>query len=174
MAMCWRSLGNADRFKHFLDLAQERNPEDVTVLRLLGLQALDGNRLEAAESLLRKAVNANPSSYLANYALFLCLERRGKKDEAHLYKSRCAQLKRDLEGLPRILKALAAKPNDSSLRYQLGMFFLAHAKRAEGIQWLHRVLEEDPHHKLAHKALANYYKDNGQQALARKHQRLAR
>jgi Tfp pilus assembly protein PilF len=51
--------------------------------------------------------------------------------------------------------------------------FLRYRSREEGVSWLNSLLQYDPHHRAAHRALADYYSKVGETDLADQHQRAA-
>ena len=64
---------------------------------------------------------------------------------------------------------MAKEPQNADLRYQIGVILLKYESPEAGAGWLRSVLEFDPDHRLAHRALAEYYEQRDFTKLARTH-----
>ncbi len=58
---------------------------------------------------------------------------------------------------------------DPELRYDIGLTLLRYGSPPDGVKWLTTVLELDPRHQAAHRALAAYYESVGNRQLAAEH-----
>jgi tetratricopeptide (TPR) repeat protein len=92
----------------------------------------------------RRAVENNPTDYVARRNLAYSLQQAGRKREA----------------IAEYSKVLSAYPDDLASLYSVGMIRLASWIPGEGERDLLRVLKLAPTHSLAAKALGEYYIDN--------------
>jgi Tfp pilus assembly protein PilF len=53
------------------------------------------------------------------------------------------------------------------------MIFLRNGEPQKGLRWLGMALQQDPWHRPAHQALAEYYQETGRLDLAARHRQLA-
>jgi tetratricopeptide (TPR) repeat protein len=174
LAKCWRILGQLDRARPLLRRLVAREPTDAAVFAELGQLALAESHLAEAERWLRRSLQGNPNDYPTNYALFRCLQRQGKTEEAAKYQARSNQIARDFDRCQDILlQHLSKKPHDASLRSEMGVILIRRGQERAGVGWLQSALLEDPGHKPSHQALADYYQRQGQVDLAQKHRWLA-
>ena len=65
------------------------------------------------------------------------------------------------------------QPGNRALQVQAAETLLAVGKADEGLALLQRVLDREPTHAGAHRALADYYDKQGQPDRAKQHRRLA-
>jgi len=154
LAQSRRQLGQNDEARRLLDaLLGEREEADLLTER--GQLALDEGELDRAETWLRRAVRLAPHDRQANYALYRCLLRQGRK-EADEWRTRVARIDANLRRLDQLTRAVLKAPNDASLRCQVGLLFLENGEEREGVRWLTQALRLDPHCEAARRALADY------------------
>jgi tetratricopeptide (TPR) repeat protein len=166
-------LGRTDEARRLLDEWLSDNPDDAAALTEQGKLALEERHLEAAESLLRRAVKRAPSDPRANHTLYLCLIQRGKTSEAEQCQARFKQFTEDAKRLEDLSQQMKKRPEDPDLRCQIAEIFLRQNEEAEGERWLLTTLQTHPDHGPSHRVLANYYRQRGRNDLAELHQRLA-
>src|SRR5439155_5752259 len=82
LAQCRKGLGAPDAARQMLDDLLAEHPDYFPALIERGKLALDSSQLDLAERYFRDAVQRAPYDSRANYNLYLCLQRRGKKEEA--------------------------------------------------------------------------------------------
>lgn len=68
---------------------------------------------------------------------------------------------------------IRSKPDNVELRFKIGMSLMKYDNPQHGLGWLLSVLDLDPDHAAAHRALAGYYKRRGNKELAARHTRQA-
>ena len=128
-----------------------------------GLAELEAGRAREAEGWLRRAVRADPHNRIAHDALYRCLRRQGKEEDARQVRQQFDRLDAALKRLDFLLtRAVPAAPDDASLRCEAGLLFLHHGQEAEGVRWLWMALRCDPGHETARQELTAYYKRKGQ------------
>src|SRR5262249_5196915 len=81
LAQARHGLGAGAEAVRLLDAVLARQPGYAPALSLRGQIALERDQPEAAEALLRQAVERDPSDHQARYNLILCLHRNGKEGE---------------------------------------------------------------------------------------------
>jgi tetratricopeptide (TPR) repeat protein len=178
LARCWRQLGQCNEARQLLDelltgLPSKRADEDAAILSERGRIALDEAKPAEAEGYLRRAVAVAPYDRQANYNLYQCLQQQGQTDEAGQYRLALKRIDADLKRIDLVLKEVLKAPYNPSLRSEAGVIFLRNGETQKGLRWLNMALEQDPWHRPAHEALANYYQRTGRPDLAARHLQLA-
>jgi tetratricopeptide (TPR) repeat protein len=178
LGRCRRQLGQLDDARPLLDGLLARLPsntpdQDAAVLSERGRLALDEGKPAEAEGWLRQAVALAPSDRPAAYNLYHCLRQRGQTDEARQYQVKLERIDADLKRIDEVLKEVLQSPDDPCLRYEAGVIFLRNGETQKGLRWLSMALRQDPWHRPAHRALADYYQGTGQPDLAAHHRQLA-
>jgi Tfp pilus assembly protein PilF len=169
-------------------VAQGRNQEAAGVLsRLLQIEPenvkgrlaaaqleLDAGRKTAALEQAQSIVHACPYDVEARMLLATCLQACGMREEAQAEFRRADRSRQALQDMRLLWEAvLTDQPDDVEIRYQLGITIMEHNSPEAGASWLRSVLELDPHHLGAHRALAEYYERIESHDLARKHREMA-
>src|SRR5262249_31590097 len=96
LAQCRKGLGAADEARRLIDGLLSEHADYVPALVERGKLALDEGHVEEAEGFFRTAVQRAPYEPLANYNLYLCLQRRGKKEEARALAIKREQIEKDM------------------------------------------------------------------------------
>jgi tetratricopeptide (TPR) repeat protein len=169
LARCRRKLGDSGAAERLLEELAARAPSDAAVLLERGRVALERQHPEQAETWLREAVRLTPHDYQANYTLGLCLQQRGKREEAAEYQRRLPQIEADMKRLGELTDRLQSRPYDADLRCEVGRLFLRNGEPHEGVLWLQSALQIAPDHRPAHQALADHYEHDGKPDLAAPH-----
>lgn len=172
-AQCRKALGAPDEARQVIDGLLAEHPDYIPALIERGKLALDEGQMDEAERLFRAAVQRAPHDALANYNLYLCLQGRGKKEEARALAVQRAQIEKDMNRMDELGRAVALKPHDASLRYEAGTILLRNGLKDDGLRWLGSALREDPYHTPTHTALAEVYEKEGNHPLAAFHRRIA-
>jgi tetratricopeptide (TPR) repeat protein len=162
LAICRDNLGQRDEAVALLDDVLEKNPEHDLALRTRGVIALKAGELSEAESLLRRAVAASPYDYHARYALWDCLRRQDKTEQAEEERGPMEHLfdlqQRQTEILGHVM---SQKPDDPAVQCELGTLYLQLGRPEVGEAWLLNALRLDANYSPALKALAGYYSQRG-------------
>jgi len=173
--LCWaryqRLQGNTSQARQLLDELLSERSRDPQALSERGVLAMEAGRLDEAEGFLRTAAALDASSPQINYNLCLCLERVGKKEEAKKFSAKLAEVKADRQRMDRLLREAMTRPHDPDVRYEVGMIFLRNGFTQDGLRWLASALRENPSHRPAHIALAEYYERAGSAEQAAVHRR---
>jgi Flp pilus assembly protein TadD len=158
---CRDRMGRADDARALVRELEERFPANSEALLECGRFALGDGRAADAERLLRRAVELAPNDHEVHYQLALCLQRAGKTEEAREHFDQFKRVEADLVQLDALLKAVVNSPRDPAPRREAGLICLRNGQSAEGLRWLHGVLEIAPNDKPTHAALADYYMSQG-------------
>jgi Flp pilus assembly protein TadD len=177
LARAQRQLGLLDEARTLLDgllasLPAEPTAKDAIVLSERGRLALDEGQTAQAENWLRQAVAIIPHDRQANYNLYQCLEQRGRTDEARRCRESLERIDADLKRIDEIMRQVHRAAPDPSLRSEAGIILLRNGEPDKGLRWLSMALRQDPWHRPAHQALADYYQRIGRFDLAARHRKL--
>jgi tetratricopeptide (TPR) repeat protein len=174
LAVCRAFLGRVEEAVRLLDDVLARDPDFAPALAERGRIALERGEYPAAEKMLRKAVEGNPSDHASGFRLVQCLQQSGKVDEAQKQEQQLKQLEADLKRIDEIAnRSMAETPYDPALHCELGTILLRCGFVEPGLHWLNTALSRDPRCSAAHQALAQYYKRIGASEQAEHHRRLA-
>jgi len=169
----WYLDGRIDDSCRLLDAWLTDHPGDAQVLAERAEIALNAQQNpDKAEALLRRSIAVAPYLVAANYTLYLCLSRQGRKAEADECQARIQRAKKDRERLAEQTRQLTTGPDNPELRCQIAEMFLRYGDE-EGLRWLLLNVQNHPDHRPSHLALAEYYEKQGQSARAAEHRRLA-
>jgi predicted Zn-dependent protease len=173
LAQCRKALGASDEARRLIDGLLAEQPDYVPGLIERGKLALDESQEDEAERLFRTAVQLAPYDPLANYNLYLCLLRRGRKEEARELAKKRDQIEKDMSRMDQLSREVAKQPHDASLRCEAGTILLRNGLKEDGRRWLLSALKEDPSHVPTHAAFVELYEKEGNAALAAFHRQLA-
>jgi predicted Zn-dependent protease len=169
LAQCRKALAAPDEARQLIDDLLVEHPDYVPALVERGKLALDQSELDKAESFFRTAVQRAPYDPLANYNLYLCLLRRGKKEEARDLARKRELIEKDMHRMDELSREVALKPHEASLRCEAGTILLRNGLKEDGRRWLLSALHENPQHAPTHAALSEYYENEGNDSLAAFH-----
>src|SRR5262249_52694005 len=147
LARCRSELGQLDQARQLLDALLVTNPHDAESLFERGRLAMQLDQPVEAEDWLRKAMVEAPNHFELNYSLYLCLQQRGKQEEAAKQSARVKWLQTQLRRLAELTNKIGESPQDAGLRYEVGRIFLETGQDQEGLRWLASALHEDPRHR---------------------------
>ena len=174
LACCRRGLGRREEARKLLDGLVTRYPREAPILSERGKLALEEGQAAEAEDWLRRAVALSPFDRRMNYALYQCLQGRGKHAEAKELRAKLERLDQDVKRLLELSKEILNKPQAPAERCEVGILCLRLGLDQAGLGWLAGALREDPWSADAHQALAEYYERSGQPGPAARHRQLAR
>jgi len=169
LARCHRQLGHLDEARALLDDLLAARPRHSQALSERGMVAMDLNKPDQAEELLRRAADHGPFDKQILFNLYQCLERLDKKDEAAKVQARLKENEADLKRMRDIMKDVLRRPHDPAPRCEAGKIFLRNGFTDDGLHWLGTALQEDSSHQPTHQALADYYDQLGNAELAARH-----
>jgi predicted Zn-dependent protease len=156
-----------------LDNLLSRQPRHVAALTERGRLALDEQRADEAEALVRKAVELAPFNKQALYVWSQCLKRCDKTDEYKVCIDRLEKIRADVQRLAEVLRLVQENPRDPAQRCEAGLIYLRNGHDQEGLRWLTSALREDARHGPTHQALADYFQRRGDPEREAFHRRLA-
>jgi tetratricopeptide (TPR) repeat protein len=172
LARCRMARGQADEAGTLLEHVLQAHPRYRPALCARGELATQQNDPAEAEKWLREALALDPADFLTQYTLARSLRQRGKDDEARAVEERVAAMEKDINRMHAIVKEeIPRAPNDPVLLTEVGTILLRAGSEREGLQWLHKALQNDPAFPAAHRALAVYFERRGDAAQAAKHRR---
>jgi predicted Zn-dependent protease len=174
LARCQIELGSRDEARAALDAVLAEHPGNRGALVEQGRLALRQGEPAQAEEWLRKAVDAGPNDFFANWQLYEALRLQGKTSEADEQLSKSRLIQDRAERLAEIQTRLMPKhPHDPALHCELGMLLIAQGYQEIGETWLLSALYQDEHYGPAHAALADLYDERGDAAQAAEQRHLA-
>jgi Tfp pilus assembly protein PilF len=173
LAQCRKGLGASDEARQLLDDLLSEHADYLPALIERGKLALDEGKVDEAERFFRTGVQVAPYDALANYNLYLCLLRRGNKDEARELAVKRALIEKDMNRMDELGREIALRPHEASLRCEAGTILLRNGLKEDGRRWLLSALREDPYHAPTHAALAEQYEKEGNNSLAAFHRQIA-
>jgi Tfp pilus assembly protein PilF len=173
LARCNRELGHAEAARQELDAVLAGNPHDGDALIERGKLALETESAAAAEGWLRRALTDHPFDAQGHYLLAQALRRQGHDAEALEHEAARQRIQDDLKLLEATFRRVAKAPTDPEPRREAGQICLRNGQEEEGERWLLSALQQAPHDRATHLALAGYYDRAGKADLAADHRRQA-
>jgi tetratricopeptide (TPR) repeat protein len=169
---CRLLQGRTEEGRQLLQQAAEQLPDDPKVLRQLAELELLAGRLQAAEKLIRRALKADSGDPLMEFTLYRILQQQGRPQEAATafkrYQEQNAMLLRSYQLLQQEARHPSRGPETVS---EIGILLLRMGQDKQGLYWLDRALQRDPHHQAARRALADYFERKGDYQTAAAHRR---
>jgi tetratricopeptide (TPR) repeat protein len=172
LARCRYALGEVDEARRLLDGLLRQHPQDAAALLERGRLARHEGRLDEAETWLRQASALAPRyDCEAHHLLYRCLEEEHKTEEAR----RCLDDLREREAevlrVERLtLRASRGTPT-ADQRFEIAVGLMRLGREQDAVATLVSVLEQNPQHRAAHEALADYFERTGQPGRATRHRR---
>lgn len=123
----------------------------------LALAEMDLEHLSEAVAILKQALQQNPRSLMVRQALAKCLRATGNSEEAVEHAKYVEEAQAALQKADALAMKVVEHPDDIRARYEIGMAFLKYAVPERGIQWLKSVLNYDPNHEAAKRAIEAYH-----------------
>lgn len=158
LAQAYVELGRLDDAREQIGQipADKRDAGDYFWIR--GLVELRSGHADAAEPLLRQALERDPRNLDACYSLLLCLHRLGRADDAAQMRARFEQMERDQKRLIQLTtQEFQAQPASAELRCELAEIYLRMSLHERGMHWLHVALKLDPNFRRAHELLRDHF-----------------
>ena len=174
LVLCRRQQGRTEEERELLDTVVSELPDNAEALAERGRLELEADELEAAERDLRKAVLKLPHDSQVLFHLGQCLDRRGKENEAALYRAELAQVQADLKSLEMLIGEIVKSPNDAEKRRQAGLICQRIGRDQQAERWFLGALQADRSHKPTYQSLADFYTHIGRLELAAQYREAAR
>jgi predicted Zn-dependent protease len=172
LARCRDQLGHQEEAEPLLAETLAEYPHFPLALAERGRLALRAGRPAEAEPWLREALAQEPARQQARYHLVQCLFQIGRNAEAEAEQRQLEQIKANAKRIEKITtEEMPRRPHDPALHHELARLLLDQGQTEEAMQWLNRLLKEDPSYLPAHETLAEYYQRAGQPERAAYHRR---
>lgn len=172
-ARVWRKLGRTEAAYKALVSLVDREPRLASALSELGALHLSQGNADQAVEVLRRAVELELVDREMRYLFAQALQRDGQAEQAAHEYAFVKEAMAAAEALPKLLSDLAAEPGNTDLRFQIAMINWKYQSRPVGLRWFQELLAIDPGHVPTHRALAEYYAEQGDTQRAEYHQRSA-
>jgi cytochrome c-type biogenesis protein CcmH/NrfG len=172
LAGCRIEQGESAAAIPLLQRAIAGDPDNASALLLLGKVALEQRDPASAEQWLDQAVRQAPDDSEALHQLVLALRAQGKDAEADRLAPRLEALRKDLDRMDRLLRAIASSPEDAALRHEAGTIALRLGRNDDGVRWLESAVHLAGDHRSTHAALAEHFAAQNDPR-AERHRRLA-
>lgn len=161
-----RGAHHDEQAADFFERALRLDPENPTALiGLAGIEAQRGD-FEAALPRLELAKAVDPEDLEVRYRLASALDRLGRSEAAAAERKALDALRRDLDEMENIRKALIRTPNDPDLQYRAARWLTDHGHAEEALTWALRAIKSPGGHPPSARLLADYYAEKGNPGLA--------
>jgi len=174
LGICLHELGRDDEARRLLQQLRETQPNDPTVLTLMGQIELDLGNFEQAESYLRQAEARARYEPALLSALERCLRLNQKTAEAAEIAKRMTRVEADLKELDQLARESSLSPADPEPRRQIAIRLMRNGVEHEAKRWLDSALQRDPNHAPTHSTMADYYEQVGDLTRAAEHREMAK
>jgi tetratricopeptide (TPR) repeat protein len=173
LATCQFSLADTDQARASLQQLFAKNKDHPTGCFLQAKVELAEGHEEEALKWLQKADRLSPDEADVTNALVQVCRQLGREQEAARYARRLEEIQQQNDKLDRLLTELKTEPENSDIRYRLGMFCLNRSWDQEASRWFQAILYKDPNHLPTLTTLADYYEKKGKEKLALHYRRKA-
>jgi tetratricopeptide (TPR) repeat protein len=173
LGMCLTNLTRIDEARTVLREVVERAPRDFDARQRLGELELQSRRPEAALEWIRPIAEAWPDDPAIALLMSQALQQTGHAAEARKYSEVVRRGEQATARLDKLTNDVRHRPADLALRCEIGTLFLRYRSRDDGVNWLNSVLQYEPRHVGAHRALAEYFSKIGDDRSAEEHRRAA-
>jgi predicted Zn-dependent protease len=147
----------------------QRAPDHFEARRLKGQLDLAQGKLDEALQELQAVVRQRPYDLLAREALGRTLRTLGRNDEAKTHFDFVTEGEQANSRVSRLIRKSIENPADAEVRYEIGTFLQRYGPPEDAVRWMRSVLELQPDHPGAHRALADYCESQGDVAGAALH-----
>jgi tetratricopeptide (TPR) repeat protein len=169
LGKCLQARGTLKQAREEFLNGLEEDPDSFDCLLALGELEVDAGKGESALLWLERAKQLKPRDYEVRYAIAKALLFTGQDRRARLHFQFASDARMALNRVKAFREHVAAHPEDAETRYKIGAALLAFGEVSEAIRWLRSVFQYAPNHSGAHRALSNYYLQNGGDEIAAKH-----
>jgi len=168
---CLFEKGDLDEARQVLEELLQRHPDHYAATLVLGKLL---NRLELPDQAIQRLeplYQKKPFDYQVRFALATALQAVGRADEAADHFVYVHEAQSELAKARNLMDEAKDDPENAEARFQIGMILLKFDAPAQGAEWLRMVLQIDPRHLPALRALEDYYRQRGQHDLAATYRR---
>jgi Tfp pilus assembly protein PilF len=173
LAQCSYERGETGVAMEQLGRTLEADPDHFEARRLKGQLLLAGEEYESARTELEAVVAARPYDLLAREALARALRSLGLLEAAQRHFDYVIAGQKAVERTNRLVRESMANPADAAIRFEIGSIMMQYGSPDDAARWMRAVLQLEPNHVGAHRALANYCEQQGDAAGATFHRRMA-
>jgi len=173
LARCAFQRSDVAQAAQRLEETLQRAPDHYEARRLRGqLKLAEGKPAEALPDL-EWVVAQRPHDRTARDALGRALSALGRTDEARVHLDYVVKADEQLGRVNRLFREAFQRPNDAELRYEIGTILFQYGSPDDAARWMRAVLELQPDHAGAHRALATYSEARGDAVDASLHRQRA-
>jgi tetratricopeptide (TPR) repeat protein len=169
LARCAFNRSDFERALERLTKVLELAPDHLDARILKGQLHLARNQPEEALRELEPVVAQRLWDTEAREALGRALRSVGRTEEAKAHLDFVAQAATSLPQLDRLTRESLTKPADAELRYEIATILSQYGPPDDAARWMRAVLNLQPDHEGAHRALAAYFEQRGDAANATFH-----
>lgn len=171
--LCLETLGETDEAREVYLRLLAKAPDHFEGRLAIGkLDFSFGSAAEAVEWL-GPAARQRPFDVDVRQALAWALLSTGHKDQARGHFQFAVKAQEASLRVRNLTRRVEVEPDNVELRHEIGKILLQYGQPSTGLAWLGSVLNLDPRHVPTHSALADYYSQQANHAMAAKHGRLA-
>ena len=176
LAFAWHQTGRSLESLEVLDALLARAPDNVLALSAHAQIDFQLGRIATAESSARRALAIDPYDRQAHFTLYQALAQQpGRDEEAKLQQVQVRQLEVRLNRLIEVTNRLIPqRPKDPELHCELGTLLKGLGRKELALVWYESALKLDPNHPGTHRALSEYYTEEGDPQKAAQHRLLAK
>jgi Tfp pilus assembly protein PilF len=157
LAGCRLDQGEPADAMPLLERTLAADAENPRALVLLGKASLELGDPAAAEKSLNKAIEISRDDPEAFHQLVLALRSQNKDDQADRLAAQLEELHNDIDRLDKLIRQIAANPEEAALRHEAGMIGLRIGRSEDGVRWLLGALDCPGDHRATHAALAEHF-----------------
>jgi tetratricopeptide (TPR) repeat protein len=173
LGTCLIETGAQAEARNLLEQVVAEAPRDFAARQQLGELDLSLGHPERAMDWVKPLVELWPDDKRLCNLMARALQEAQKNDAAAQFWERIGRAEEALLRVDGLLDEIREDPTQPGPRYELGVLLLKHTSREDGVGWLQSALRLAPRHAGAHRALAAYYAECGDEELARQHRQLA-
>ena len=172
LAQCAAAAGDLEKATGLLRSALEKHPDNFEVQKAYGEVLLAAGDAESAIEVLEKAYRAVPEHANLAYSLARSLKASGRSAEAEPLLAFVADSRPQLDLLDDLERQLRIQPGNLELRMQIAAIVAKYVSRQDAIRWYQNLLQISPEYPPAHQALADLYRQTGDEKRAEFHDRV--
>ncbi len=171
--LCLEALGENDEARRTYLRLLDRVPDHYEALLALGKLDFSFGRIDESVRRLERAAAQRPYEVDARHSLAWALTAAGEKERAREHFEFAVEAQEAAYRVEYLIRRVDEEPSNTGLRYEIGATLLEYGQPSTGLGWLRSVLQLEPHHRLTHLALADWYARQGNESAAAEHRRLA-